>query len=220
MEQVNDYSMIEIQKSKDEILATSIATSSDMSLDIDMPKADKERRNLTVTDTERIHKEHVSWLMNEIEKIQNENDKCQTTESRKQLVILTHHAPTDYQCIDPAVTNEVSVQMNFCHLEHLFQYPVSAWFFGHTHYNMECVVESLLETDKKKEKEKEKVWHTILASNQQGYLHPKVSDGYQIDKVYELPVKKIDHYNVVTYEKINTFSFMKRLEILEQDVEG
>ncbi|ETO27091.1 hypothetical protein RFI_10042 [Reticulomyxa filosa] len=158
-----------------------------------------------------IHNEHVSWLMDQIENLQKENEKCEHNDARKQLIILTHHAPTDYRCIDPFSFNEVSIQMNFSHLEHLFQYPVCAWFFGHTHYNMECIVQSVLDATDSTHPEEE--WNTIVASNQQGYLHRSICDRYQIDKVFQFPLKKLS-CEVITYGRINILPFLDRAKNL------
>jgi len=222
--QVNDYTMIGISTRNNEKKSLTKdpdeereeeKEENDQSESVGLVKVEKEKRILTVEDTEQIHNEHVTWLMKEIEKIQMENETCPNEDQHKQLVILTHHAPTDYHCVDPRLIDPVSIQLDCCHLEHLFQYPVGAWFFGHTHYNMECVVQSVLEK-KDKEKTNSKEWLTLVASNQQGYLHDDICDKYQADKVFSLPVKQSQNYEVVAHDKMDAFySLSQRIQNLK-----
>ncbi|ETO28989.1 hypothetical protein RFI_08138, partial [Reticulomyxa filosa] len=171
LKEIDDYSMIEVQKSKEEI-----DHQSSEEPDAELPKADKERRYLTVEDTERFHNEHVTWLMNELDQLQSENLKRQDDEEKqKQLMILTHHPPTDYPSADTA-----SSLLSCNHLEHLFQYPVCAWFFGHTRHNIEYIVQSASADTTSSTKQKE--WNTVIASNKQGHLHPKITENYRTDK--------------------------------------
>ncbi len=117
--------------------------------------------------------------------------------------------------------------MNFTNCEHLFQPPVIAWFFGHTHYNLDLFVKCDLKQIKDTENGNDKnnnnnnnseekgddIWYVRIATNQQGYLHRGISDGYILDKVVKFPIEigKNNNIEVIDYSRMVTLPFIKRL---------
>ena len=103
-------------------------------------------RRATVEDTNKWHKEQAGWLVEEIEKAKEKKEK---------VVVMTHHAPTFERTSHPQykglfhfiyyfyfffsfslLSTGNAIQPGFAtNLEHLLASPVTAWFFGHTHYN-------------------------------------------------------------------------------------
>ena len=107
---------------------------------------------LTSINVNSFHKESVDFISRELKRAKEDN---------KDVIILSHHAPTDYDTIYPESNHEenpVGYGMNYSSMEYLFQKPLIGWFSGHTHYNCNYFVKT---NDK----------HLIrIASNQQGYI--------------------------------------------------
>ena len=99
----------------------------------------------SVEEKVKLHEEHVSWLKKEIELAKNEN---------KNVIILTHHAPTSKLCLPWQVKNNYAYELDSCtNLEDLFDDNVLLWGFGHTHYNCDQIIKN-----------------TRVVSNQLGYV--------------------------------------------------
>ena len=121
-------------------------------------KKDDEKKIplLTSVNVNKFHDESIDFLSKELQRAKEDN---------KDVIILTHHAPTDYKTIYPEAdpkTNPIGYGMNYASMEQYFKKPLVAWFSGHTHSNCDYFVKS----NDKKEKD-----HLIrIASNQQGYI--------------------------------------------------
>ena len=50
--------------------------------------------------------------------------------------------------------------MNYASMQHLFKKPLVGWFFGHTHFNTDFLLQSEGDED----------WTVRIAANQQGYI--------------------------------------------------
>jgi hypothetical protein len=84
-----------------------------------------EARKLHPRDTLKIHNEDLAWIKSEVEN------------SALPVVILTHHAPS-MACSEPDIPPSDPISAAFCSsLEFLFEDPVVAWGFGHTHFPMD-----------------------------------------------------------------------------------
>ena len=193
MEQINDYTWISTE--------------------------DECKVALTTKDTNSMYDEHLEFIIKECEKAKSEN---------KKVIVLTHHAPTDYKTIDPNYFNKISYLMNYTNIEHLLQPPVCAWFFGHTHYNMDimvkCDLKKMIDSEdidnvndtnelENKQEDNNDLWYVRVASNQQGYLHRGVADGYILKKVIKFPIKfdPDDKIEVIDYSRLVTLPFINRL---------
>lgn len=191
MEQVNDYTWISTD--------------------------DELKVALTTKDTDLMYDKHLDFIMKQCEKAKLE---------KKKVIVLSHHCPTDYKTIDPNYFNEISYLMNYTNIEHLLQPPVTAWFFGHTHYNMDIMVKCDMKQMKDSQSEEtktnnnddnddEEICYVRVSSNQQGYLHRGISDGYLLNKIIQFPIlydKDKDHdIEVIDYQRLVTLPFIKRL---------
>eukprot|EP01084_Bolivina_argentea_P211482 359748_1 len=182
---------------------------------------------LTVNDTNNIYDKHMQFILKQCENAKLNN---------KKIIMLTHHSPTDYKCIDPNYFNRMSYLMNFTNIEHLLQPPIIAWFFGHTHFNMDLLVKCNLkqmkdtendiemDNDNNNEKKENKIneindknendiWYVRIATNQQGYLHRGIADRYILNKVIKFPIEieKNNDIEVIDYSRLVTLPFIKRL---------
>jgi len=82
----------------------------------------QKKRNLHPRDTVGFHKKDVAWIS---EKISN---------TKLPVIILSHHAPS-MTCSEPDIPPTDVCSAAFCSsLDYLFDDPVLAWGFGHTHF--------------------------------------------------------------------------------------
>eukprot|EP01089_Gocevia_fonbrunei_P011505 TRINITY_DN2488_c0_g1_i1.p1 TRINITY_DN2488_c0_g1~~TRINITY_DN2488_c0_g1_i1.p1 ORF type:complete len:185 (-),score=3.87 TRINITY_DN2488_c0_g1_i1:94-648(-) len=131
---------------------------------------------LTVNQTNAWHAEQVQWLKKKI----NEH-----TEHKRQVVVLTHHAPSSFQCLWPNARDERQKYMQFDDLEDsLMGGSVKLWCFGHTHWSSDYIRNG-----------------TRVVSNQMGYIMLKVdgitgSNRFEPEKVLSLKdtQRYIDHW--------------------------
>lgn len=85
--------------------------------------------NWSVDYQRRRHAEHVSWLSDQIHQAEEYNEPT---------VVLTHHLPT-FNLIHSEF-KESTTNYNFASaLDHLIRPPVTAWFCGHTHRQVELL---------------------------------------------------------------------------------
>lgn len=82
-------------------------------------------RLLAVDDTNAFHKRDVAWLQEQIDIAKKAN---------RELVVLTHHAPTPRNTIDPSDPVEL-LEMSATDLEDLLGPPIALWGYGHTHWS-------------------------------------------------------------------------------------
>ena len=81
----------------------------------------------------------------------------------KQVIILTHHAPTNFRSIHPDndhIESPLAYGMNYASMESLLKKPLIGWFFGHTHHNTDFLLRS----------DEDRDWTVRIAANQQGYI--------------------------------------------------
>lgn len=62
--------------------------------------AEKEYHQLTPHETNLWHEQHVDWLVQEIERVKEANERTAGGEKVK-VVVLTHHAPSKFRCLHP-----------------------------------------------------------------------------------------------------------------------
>jgi len=133
---------------------------------------EKETRLFTVQDCNKIYQDNLKWLKKELNQAKNDG---------KYVIILSHHAPMDYLCVDPLNKEDpVSLSLEYSNLEYLFEPPLIGWFFGHTHYNCDYFVKlnkkkdfNMKLFDNKFENgydDDDNYWFIRIATNQQGYL--------------------------------------------------
>ncbi|KAL0484621.1 Ser/Thr protein phosphatase [Acrasis kona] len=121
-----------------------------------------KKRLLEVEDTNKWHREQVSWLKSEIAKAKENNER---------VVVLTHHAPLmkgtsrpqleqKNRSINYAFATDLSDMMDGSRIE--------LWAYGHTHYN-----------------NVQNINGTICVSNQAGYVHEEEKEvGYNPDQCF------------------------------------
>jgi hypothetical protein len=64
--------------------------------------AEKEYHQLTPHETNLWHEQHVDWLVQEIERVKEANERTAGVDGEKvKVVVLTHHAPSKFRCIHP-----------------------------------------------------------------------------------------------------------------------
>jgi predicted phosphodiesterase len=102
-----------------------------------------------------LHKSELKWLEGEVEK------------SEKNIIVLTHHAPTYKNTCDAKYIGKSSNCVFMNNLDYLFSDKMKLWCYGHTHY---CNVQTIN--------------GTLLASNQYGYRDEKLN--FKFDEVYEI----------------------------------
>lgn len=89
------------------------------------------------------HFKDVKFIKNEINRAKEDN---------KKLIIITHHAPS-YRGTSRPEHSGNSLSSAFCtDLEYLFNDPIKAWVFGHTHHSCKLLINNI-----------------PLISNQKGY---------------------------------------------------
>lgn len=87
--------------------------------------------NFSVDEYQNYFKKDLKYLEDEIQ--QNMD---------KRILVVTHHVPT-YELIDKKYKND---PMNICfasELNHLFQKPIIAWIYGHTHTASEKIINNI-----------------------------------------------------------------------------
>ena len=107
---------------------------------------DFEYKRMTVEDTNKWHDDSVKFIKKETKLSKKKNQKC---------VVLTHHAPSFLNTVDPKDRDTDSVTAFATDLEDSFyskSYAIHTWCHGHTHWPG-----------------KQKIANTWLISNQLGY---------------------------------------------------
>lgn len=105
-------------------------------------------RPLTWRDTVAFHKDELAWLKGEVAAGMAAGD---------QIVVATHHGSTS-ACNHPKYPNSNLTPAFTSRLESwIMDSRIKAWFFGHTHHNLDLMVGD-----------------TRLLSNQRGYARPDV----------------------------------------------
>mmetsp|Transcript_18287 Transcript_18287/g.22470 ORF Transcript_18287/g.22470 Transcript_18287/m.22470 type:complete len:300 (-) Transcript_18287:108-1007(-) len=128
----------------------------------------------------KLHEKDVKWLNIELNKAKND---------KKNVIILTHHAPSDFACVDNAfIKYPIAYSTNYESMEYLFNKPVIGWFFGHTHRNTDIMVSN-------------NNWLCRIASNQQGYIYKQKSKYYMSSKVIHFPNNIDTSKNIVKFNK-------------------
>jgi len=110
-----------------------------------------QKKTLTPTITNEWHAEHVQWIADEVERIKQEQPD-------KKVVVLTHHAPSKYECTYPSSRGEIGEEIEYDNLEYLLGDPIIAWGFGHTHWSSDFIING-----------------TRVVSNQSGYITMKLT---------------------------------------------
>ena len=61
------------------------------------------KHRLTPHETNLWHEQHVDWLVQEIERVKEANERIAGVggEEKVKVVVLTHHAPSKFRCIHP-----------------------------------------------------------------------------------------------------------------------
>ena len=67
--------------------------------------------------TNKWHAEQVAWIVKTV------NDIKSKTPERK-VVVLTHHAPSSYECLWPETRGQIISKMEYDELEHLMKPPM------------------------------------------------------------------------------------------------
>jgi len=82
-----------------------------------------------------MYEDELLWLKNELNRAKHDG---------KRVIILTHHSPTDFQCIlEEEKTPEQIYFLNFSPLEYLFADPVILWYECiHPKYSYSNVISS------------------------------------------------------------------------------
>lgn len=116
------------------------------------PGKKEGRRIVTPSDISDIHKDHVSWLNNMIDRY-----------SDNEITILTHHAPTKKNSSSPKYENSNTNCCFATDLEYLMKPNVKNWIYGHTHW-----------------RSKQRINDTLVISNPFGYSKELERQGQKI----------------------------------------
>jgi len=121
----------------------------------------KEPEWFTVPIQNQMHNDQVEWIKSQIAEAKKAGEK---------VVVLTHHAPSDIDCLCTAEQEFPLRHMNYSKLESLFGPPVELWGFGHTHWNTDQIING-----------------TRYVSNQLGYVtRGEDTNHYNPDLVIDL----------------------------------
>ena len=74
-------------------------------------------QDLTPEMTNEWHQEQVDWIINTTAKIR-------LSDPERHVVVLTHHAPSSYDCLWPETRGQVLAMMQYDELEHLMKPPM------------------------------------------------------------------------------------------------
>jgi len=123
---------------------------------------DGTKKKLTPEATNIWHFQQVDWIVKTVEEIR-------LAKPEQKVVVLTHHAPSSFECLWPETRGTEMAFMQYDELEHLMKTPMVVWAFGHTHHNSDYI----------------RGEGVRVVSNQCGYilLEKKPSDGYDPGKV-------------------------------------
>ena len=139
---------------------------------------------LTSVNVNQLHRDAVDFLEREMERARKDEQK---------VIILSHHAPTNYNSIHPETdykSDALAYGMNYASMEYLFKAPLIGWFFGHTHFNLDMLLRCKDNKD----------WTVRIASNQQGYImgyhKDKAPKDYSNEKVIVFPNEDERNKNV------------------------
>jgi predicted MPP superfamily phosphohydrolase len=88
----------------------------------------------TIEKLNEMHKEHKEYLKNAIEQGKNEN---------KKIIVITHHLPS-FLLNHPKYAKYYNFHQCFSsHCDDLINEPVKAWFFGHTHTQIDMKINNI-----------------------------------------------------------------------------
>jgi predicted phosphohydrolase len=122
-------------------------------------KLQGKRHGLTPQETNKWHAEEVEWLKQEVEKIRQQNNESEH-EKKTKVVVLTHHAPSKWRCLEPQSRGTDFQHIEYDSLEDMFGDPIVVWGFGHTHWSSDNILNG-----------------TRVVSNQCGYITVGKYDG-------------------------------------------
>ncbi|KAH6662844.1 ser/Thr protein phosphatase-like protein superfamily, partial [Halenospora varia] len=106
------------------------------------------------------HESDLTWLRTQIEEIRKENEEVKTSEERKQILVVTHHAPSMQETARPEqVNNPWSSAFATDILKEGEWENVKLWVFGHTHFSTEF-----------------EKFGVKVVSNQRGYVLPGMAE--------------------------------------------
>ena len=76
-----------------------------------------------------IHERAVKFITEELVRLKGQTN-----------VVVTHHSPS-FQLTDPKYGTGSKIESGFTtNLEHLFDFDFECWFFGHTHYLVDKII--------------------------------------------------------------------------------
>ncbi|KAJ5774398.1 hypothetical protein N7457_009294 [Penicillium paradoxum] len=122
----------------------------------------------TVDKHNAAHQSNWSWLRDEIQSIQNQHKASPSKDSKRSILIATHHAPSMHRTSSPGhAQNPWSAAFGTDLLSQPWN-GVRTWEFGHTHYSTEF-----------------KEGGIRIVSNQRGYVLPWTDEpkGFDAKKV-------------------------------------
>jgi predicted phosphohydrolase len=114
---------------------------------------EQKTRRITAKDTKRWHREELEWILGEVEKVKRDKPDLK-------VVVLTHHAPSKWRCLEPFTRDRPHQFMTYTNLESHFGPPIVVWAFGHTHWSSDNIING-----------------TRVVSNQYGYITYGAFDG-------------------------------------------
>ena len=128
------------------------------------------------------------------------------------MIILTHHAPTNFRSInldtnDPE-SKPLAYGMNYESMERLFREPVIGWFFGHTHYNTDFLLRS----------ESDENWTVRIAANQQGYIAGHLADKAPADYLDQKVIVFPNDHDVNKDVEIVEFEELRKCLVSKQNL--
>jgi predicted phosphodiesterase len=115
-------------------------------------------KNFTTEISNDKHNENTVWIAEQI---------LYARESKKELIVVTHHAPLTTNTSDPKYANNSLNTAFATDLMDLLCYPIKLWIYGHTHYN-----------------NLQKIGSLILTCNQRGYIDDTTY--FDPDKVFKI----------------------------------
>lgn len=81
------------------------------------------------------HKCDITWLKDQVTKIQQQNESIENGESKRNILVVTHHAPSIQETSSPKNVGNAWSSAFATDLIHEGNWPnVKTWVFGHTHF--------------------------------------------------------------------------------------
>lgn len=112
---------------------------------------DKDNEFITVETFNKLHNESKTFILNEIDKCSNENQKC---------IVMTHFPPIQKNTSHPKYINTIQSVKNYFSSNFLEEIKnkenILCWLYGHTHFSNDIINENS---------------NIRLISNQLGYLN-------------------------------------------------